>query len=258
MIRSTDPQSRLKRASEWTQATTAYYEHNNVHNATRRLLNTIADIFPLELASTQRHHLTRAIAATVADPIERESVILELIHLLKQTGPPVDHLAGGLPWPPRDTENANNINVAEIRNSVMKARPRARLVILLAACAGLRPRDLSKLHTRDIDHARCALSFQAGPVAGSFIPLHPVLLLMLENTPTGWIFFHRNRPERRVRTKTLAGYAARYLPRGVALEDLAERYALDLYSSDDEQASIVTQILGPATSETDPRKAPPA
>jgi integrase len=130
-------------------------------------------------------------------------------------------------------------------DALLTARPRERLMILLAGYAGLRRSEIARVHTDHIQGGELRVVGKGGRVR--MVPLHPRLELELHSIPAGWAFPGHDQGHL---TPGHVGYLIKKLlgPDWTA-HTLRHRFATRAYSVDRDLLAVQT-LLGHSKPET--------
>ncbi|GAA1551575.1 tyrosine-type recombinase/integrase [Brevibacterium picturae] len=185
-------------------------------------------------ASTSRRDLILTIASFPGSPVSRNNligIVRNFFSWARETNRIASNPALGLPT----VTTVHNFDVVaalpRLRGEVMHTEPRDRLIILLAACAGLRSAEISRLHTDDINAAENTITVAAPDSRRRrVVPAHPSLIKEILKHGPGWVFLSRDHPGEHVPLGTVQRAMRRVLPPELSIEKLRFMYAHDLYS----------------------------
>jgi integrase/recombinase XerC len=150
---------------------------------------------------------------------------------------PVVRVPGGQPRPaPTEALSA----------ALALARPRERVMLMLAAYGGLRCAEIARVHTRDIENDWLRITGKGGKIRS--IPLHPVLTEVLSSLPAGWVFV--GQVDGHLSGQRVSDLLSDLLPAGWTAHTLRHRFASLAYANGGRDPIAVKELLGHAKLET--------
>lgn len=134
------------------------------------------------------------------------------------------------------------------QRALLTAKPRERLMLLLAGYAGLRRGEIAKVHTRDVAGGSLRVTGKGQRVRQ--VPLHPVLLDSLSALPEGYAF--PGRDDGHLSPGAVGKLLAELLGPGWSAHKVRHRFATRAYAGQ-RDILAVGQLLGHSKPETTQR-----
>lgn len=155
-----------------------------------------------------------------------------------------------LPIPRRSPSQPHPASDAAIRIALAAASPRERLMLRLAAEAGLRRAEVAQVHTRDLieDAGGWSLIVKGKGARVRVVPLPHGLAALLRGLPEGWVF-PSIQSSGHLTPAAVGKQVAALLPEGVSMHALRHRFATRAYEVD-RDVFTVQQLLGHSSPET--------
>jgi integrase len=215
----------------------------------RRLwLMRYARVAPASPADTTTEHLAAFLSSSDWAPETRRSAVASLRNLFRWAvragrlkSDPTLLLAtvrapAGQPRPIPDEV---------LNDALVRAKPSTRLMLLLAAYAGLRRAEIAAVHTDDVANGRLRVRGKGGRVRE--VPLHPLIATELSAAPPGYVF--PGKIDGHLSADRVGCIVADALPGNWTAHTLRHRFATQAYAVERDLLAV-QELLGHTAPET--------
>lgn len=244
MTITAEDQERLRRAHQlrdsWIKLIETYRRHllqsksNEAIASSINYLKRFTKLLSVEPDEVTRAELIRALAQFTASRQSRNTLIGRVRRFFTwahETARISSNQAQGFPTLIGLPEGAVEAALPRLRATIENCNDQQRIIILLAACTGLRSAEIARLHHDDISAETNTITI-TGPDSrhNRIIPTPAPLIDELGARRQGWILPSAKAPGEHLHVGSVQRLARAALPEDVDVEMLRALYAHDLYS----------------------------